>query len=91
MELQRKKSYTREDRKAVEHSLDEDFEPVGYGSPTDARPGSVEKLEVLAQRAADGVHLWHPEDFVLNQRMLEPAEWTVGYRGYRSDPRVIER
>lgn len=91
MGLQPKKSYSQEDRKAVEHTLDDDFEPSGYGSPTDARPGSWEKLEVLAQRVEAGLHLWHPDDFVLDQRMFEPAEWTVGYRGNRSDPRVMER
>ena len=30
--------------------------------PTDARPGSPEKLAVLARRAAAGKELWHPDD-----------------------------
>jgi hypothetical protein len=29
---------------------------------TDALPGSMEKLEVLAQRVAKGFPLWHPAD-----------------------------
>lgn len=37
--------------------------------PTDAQPGSQEKIEVLRQRAAAGVPLWHPGD---NLRPLEP-------------------
>ena len=30
--------------------------------PTTARPGTREKLEVLADRAARGERLWHPAD-----------------------------
>lgn len=30
--------------------------------PTDARPGSAEKVEVLCERAAARVGLWHPRD-----------------------------
>lgn len=30
--------------------------------PTDALPGSEEKVRVLEQRAAAGVVLWHPDD-----------------------------
>lgn len=30
--------------------------------PTDARPGTPEKLAVLAHRAAAGNELWHPDD-----------------------------
>jgi hypothetical protein len=32
------------------------------GQPTDAVPGSEEKIRVLAERAAQGVCLWHPLD-----------------------------
>jgi hypothetical protein len=31
-------------------------------SPTDARPGTAEKVEELERRAAAGVELWHPQD-----------------------------
>ncbi len=31
-------------------------------SPTNAEPGSAEKLAVMAQRALDGVSLFHPDD-----------------------------
>ncbi len=30
--------------------------------PTDALPGSAQKVEILAQRALLGVSLWHPLD-----------------------------
>jgi hypothetical protein len=30
--------------------------------PTEARPGSPEKIEVLRQRNASGLPLWHPQD-----------------------------
>lgn len=43
-----------------------DFEPSPmspeqYGA-TAAEPGSLEKLDVLAERLAQGKPLWHPED-----------------------------
>lgn len=41
---------------------DEDFEPRGKSKPTAARPGSLEKLHVLAERAELGQPLWHPLD-----------------------------
>lgn len=41
---------------------DEDFEPRGRSKPTAARPGSLEKLHVLAERAERGQPLWHPFD-----------------------------
>lgn len=31
--------------------------------PTQAPPGSPEKIEVLIDRFVDGVDLWHPDDF----------------------------
>lgn len=33
-------------------------------SATSARPGSPEKIEVLAERVRAGRLLWHPDDFV---------------------------
>jgi hypothetical protein len=43
-----------------------DFEPAGRSDgefdATDAMPGSSEKLEVMARRAASGLPLWHPSD-----------------------------
>lgn len=43
-----------------------DYEPsfrkeIDYSS-TNALPGSEAKLEVLAQRIAEGLPLWHPND-----------------------------
>lgn len=37
--------------------------PNWYG-PTDAAPGSLEKVRVLRQRAEYGLPLWHPGDKV---------------------------
>jgi hypothetical protein len=43
---------------------DEDFKPTlcKRFRPTAAGPGSPEKLDVLADRVANGWPLWHPED-----------------------------
>jgi len=38
------------------------FEPQPASEPTSAKPGSAEKLEVLAARVAAGEHLWHELD-----------------------------
>jgi hypothetical protein len=37
-------------------------EPRLPPTPTDALPGSPEKVEVLMERAHLGVALWHPQD-----------------------------
>lgn len=41
---------------------DEDFEPSSKCEPTAARPGSLEKLFVLVERAERGQPLWHKYD-----------------------------
>jgi hypothetical protein len=43
---------------------DEDFEPemLPTDQPTDAPPGSLEKIEVLRSRVEIGAPLWHPKD-----------------------------
>ncbi|WP_203328853.1 hypothetical protein [Candidatus Laterigemmans baculatus] len=43
-----------------------DFEPRPCSQitfkPTEALPGSHEKLEILCERVRSGLPLWHPED-----------------------------
>jgi len=48
----------------LEFGHDEDFFPreTDQFMPTEAPAGSVEKLDVLAQRVKMGLPLWHPED-----------------------------
>ena len=49
-------------------SGDQDFQPTAhlYGKtpfvPTDAAPGTNEKIEVLRRRVATGLPLWHDHD-----------------------------
>jgi hypothetical protein len=38
------------------------FDPPLPASPTDARPGSLEKVAVLCQRRERREALWHPDD-----------------------------
>lgn len=38
--------------------------------PTDALPGTPEKIAVLAERARLGQELWHPEDAPCDRRRL---------------------
>ena len=38
------------------------FIPSTFPEPTDASPGSLKKLNVLAERLRNGVELWHPLD-----------------------------
>jgi hypothetical protein len=48
----------------LEFGHDEDFVPHISDDfvPTDAPAGSGDKIDVLAQRVALGLPLWHPED-----------------------------
>ena len=46
-------------------------EPPTPRKPTDAGPGSPEKVEIMAQRLADGERLHHPDDRSVR---IEPRE-----------------
>ena len=46
----------------AELSRDSEFEPPNRGQPTHARPGSMEKLTVMAERYSQGQQLHHPDD-----------------------------
>lgn len=57
---------------------DWNFEPQKLGDtaefrPTDAVPGSPEKLAILAQRIRLGFPLWHPQDLHAED-VLRPTE-----------------
>lgn len=46
--------------------------PIGEAfRPTNALPGTREKLEILASRLRDGLPLWHPEDPHAEDPMLQ--------------------
>ncbi len=49
------------------------FAPPGPVFPTQAKPGSPEKIAVLAERVRQGVALWHPDDATLAGQENEPA------------------
>jgi hypothetical protein len=38
--------------------------------PTSALPGTPEKIAILAQRAGLGQELWHPDDALLDRRLV---------------------
>ena len=44
------------------HRSEDGFEPRGLAEPTQARPGSPEKVEILAARLEQGLDLYHPQD-----------------------------
>lgn len=46
----------------VELSRDSEYEPPNLGRPTQARPGSTEKLTIMAKRYRQGQQLHHPDD-----------------------------
>ena len=56
----------------LDHLLEDDIEPIADHRfiHTDAMAGSIEKIEVLAFRAANGLPLWHEHD---NPEILPPA------------------
>jgi small neutral amino acid transporter SnatA (MarC family) len=45
--------------------------PTRLPTPTSARPGTEEKVRVLAQRAGSGEQLWHPLDAVGDMESLD--------------------
>lgn len=48
---------------AIHHQLGEfNFEPVRDTTPTEACPGSIDKVEVLKKRIQNGEPLWHEQD-----------------------------
>lgn len=46
----------------LRYGHDEDYKPAREAIPTHARPGSDEKIAILAERVAMGMPLFHPED-----------------------------
>jgi hypothetical protein len=48
----------------IKYGHDEDFVPEDGDDhiPTDAPAGSREKIDILAERIANGLPLWHEED-----------------------------
>ena len=70
---------------------DPDYEPSKLPKPTEATPGSLAKIDVLAQRAAMGAELWHPEDPVIRHKMSELTVGVTGYWGHVGRSQVVER
>ena len=46
----------------LNHRSDEGFKPQGMPEPTQAFPGSTEKIAILAARLGCGLELHHPQD-----------------------------
>ncbi len=55
---------------------DEDFEPSRLPEPTDAPPGSLEKLLLLTKRVIRGEVLHHPEDNAVLATVEQQSEMT---------------
>lgn len=47
-----------------QYGHDEDYIPTNPCSPTDAKPGTPEKIAVLCERVQLGQPLWHEDDEV---------------------------
>ena len=56
---------------------DKEFRPRSLPDPTDALPGSPEKLAILRGRLLTGQHLHHPGD----PRTIRDDEWRTYVRG----------
>ena len=81
--------YTKEEQRSVAHTLPMDYEPhARFDKPTQAEPGSAEKIEVLAKRLREGRPLFVPGDKQHHHTMVELPEWRKGYRGEKGDPAV---
>lgn len=70
-----------DDRIKIQYAIDPKYVTVGHGlrvatdtvgwEPTDALPGTEEKIEVMEKRAALGVPLWHPLDAVKDEELRD--------------------
>ena len=71
-----------ESRDYVELSRDNEYEPPNFGGPTQARPGSLEKLTVMTERYCQGQQLHHPDDvswlglLIPGKMRLPPSDFT---------------
>lgn len=52
-----------------------EFEPPNRSEPTQARPGSAQKLQVMAERFRSGQPLHHPNDETLVSLPVRKAMW----------------
>jgi len=52
-----------------------DFLPHRLDAPTDARPGSREKMAVLRSRAVLGLELWNPADCGMEMDLRDIERW----------------
>ncbi len=57
----------------VEQSRNYKFEPPNRSAPTQARPGSAQKLEVMAERYRSGQPLHDPNDETLSALPVRKA------------------
>ena len=81
-------SYSREEQESVSHAIDEAYVPWRQAKPTQAEPGSPEKIEVLAKRLRSGQPLFIPGDKQHVHTIQEAPDWRRGYRGEKGDPAV---
>ena len=56
---------------------DEDFSPIAASERTSARPGSLEKIEIMRERVARGEDLFHPDDARIP---LPPRDSSTGFQ-----------
>ena len=61
-------------REICEKRHDEDFVPSKQPEPTEARPGSIEKMQVLSARLMAGEELHHPSDVTIAATIEEQSE-----------------
>lgn len=61
----------------VWHGDDYGFKPRPASKPTTARPGTKDKVAVLAARVVAGEELWHPADVVIQHepRVTVSMRW----------------
>jgi hypothetical protein len=49
--------------------------PIEPPEPTNALPGSPEKVAILESRARRGVSLWHPKDAPMDRESRKLGYW----------------
>lgn len=77
----KKCGFTAAEHESVWHSVEPNYEPSRNARPTQAAPGSLEKLNIMCRRLQKRQPLFVEGDKVDQHAMVETAKWSQGYNG----------
>lgn len=81
--------FSKEEQKTIEHTIDPLYQPLHFGRPTKALPGSDAKIRVLVKRLERGQELWHPKDPDCFGQYTQTQKFN--FVRSKNEPRMIDR